>query len=68
MEYFNSPEQALAYLRTEVLDALEEDLRRMQEEEQEHYTDDDRKQIQRIINDVANIMPLLTIKSHGERS
>ena len=58
MKHFDSPDGALHYLTSELLETLKDDLGKMEREERRHYTADDRKDMK------AKIADIQTIESH----
>lgn len=55
MKHFDSPEGALSYLTSELLETLKDDLGKMEREERRHYTNDDRKEMKAKIADIETI-------------
>lgn len=58
--HFESPAEVVAYIGVEIVATLEDDLARMQGEESQHYTDEDRAEMVNRIADVRSLAPSLT--------
>ena len=56
LRFFNSPAQVAAYVQRELVDTLEADLSRMEEEEYHQYTDGDREEMRNRIADIKAVI------------
>ena len=60
--HFESPAEVVAYIGAEIVATLEDDLARMQGEESQHYTDEERAEMVNRISDVRTLAPDLTAR------
>lgn len=60
-QHFPDESAALEYIRAELLATLQDDLDRMEREESQHYSDEDRDEMRARIADLESIMPRLCI-------
>lgn len=54
--YWLHPQDVVDYIQQEIVDTLEEDLRKMEREERQHYTDEDRQDMRNRIADVKAVI------------
>ena len=55
-KYWAHPQDVVDYIQAEIVDTLEEDLRKMEREERAHYTDEDRQDMRNRIMDVKAVI------------
>lgn len=61
LQFFPNDAAALAYIRSELLATLRDDLARQEGEERHHYDDADRAEMRARIADLESIMPRLQL-------
>lgn len=62
LKHFANTAAALAYIQSEFLDTLRDDLANMEGRESDVYEDEDRQEMRDRIADLESIMPRLMIK------
>ena len=60
-QHFSNAEAVCDYLLRELQDSLRDDLDKMKNSEAEHYTDEDRAEMQRRITDIQLIAPFIRV-------
>lgn len=56
MKFFNNEQEALEYLKSELIDTLRDDLENQESKERAHYTDQDRQEMRDIVTDLKSIL------------
>ena len=67
LKHFENPRQVAQYALEEVLDSLYATLNRMCREEYSLYTDEDRRTLEKKINDVEACAPIIVKAMEGVR-
>lgn len=59
LKFFDGPQEALSYISAEIQSTLQDDLSRMEEEERQHYSAEDRREMKKRIADIEAVAPLV---------
>lgn len=59
LKHFDGVPAVLAYVTSELLDTLRDDLSKQEGDESEHYTDEDRQEMRDRIADIESISPVV---------